>query len=307
MVCVTPFPWQGINTPASSATTKKLTLLIVYCLQKVPAAKWLGGNVFLWGVAAAASAGASDYRSLLVARIFLGIFEATVGPSLMLLSSQYYTRSEQAPRFTFWYMGLGVAQILGGIISFAFQHVHHASLEGWRIMFLVLGLITAIVGTLTFFFIPDTPIKAKWLSEDEKVALLQHVGENQTGVWSNTLNLKQIKDAVFDVQLWLLTLTTILVSPRFSVKFIDTKANPFPDLRIKRGRNHVFSDPGRRLRLLRSYLRPPQHPVWYCEHLLHSPRRLRYPQDFAPLGLERSLHHSRHHWWRLALLPTQAQ
>ena len=184
----------------------------MYCLQKIPAAKWLGGNVFLWGVAAAASAGAHDYRSLLVARVFLGIFEATVGPSLMLLSSQYYTRSEQAPRFTFWYMGLGVAQILGGIISFGFQQVHHESLEGWRIMFLVLGLVTALVGTLTFFFIPDTPIKASWLSDIEKVALLQHVSENQTGVWSTSVNLKQIWEAFFDVQLWLLTITTILIS-----------------------------------------------------------------------------------------------
>lgn len=191
----------------------RLIVSTVYCLQKVPAAKWLGGNVFLWGIAAAAAAGAHDYHSLLAARVFLGIFEATVGPSLMLISSQYYTRSEQAPRFTFWYMGLGVAQILGGIISFAFQHVHHASLEGWRIMFLVLGLVTAVVGTLTFFFIPDTPIKAKWLSEREKVALLQHVGENQTGVWSTTVNLKQIWESVSDIQLWLLTLTTILVSP----------------------------------------------------------------------------------------------
>lgn len=191
----------------------QLIVSTVYCLQKVPAAKWLGGNVFLWGIAAAASAGARDYHSLLAARVFLGIFEATVGPSLMLISSQYYTRSEQAPRFTFWYMGLGVAQILGGIISFAFQHVHHASLEGWRIMFLVLGLVTTVVGTLTFFFIPDTPIKAKWLSESEKVALLQHVGENQTGVWSTTVNLKQIWESVSDIQLWLLTLTTILVSP----------------------------------------------------------------------------------------------
>lgn len=183
----------------------------VYCLQKVPTAKWLGGNVFLWGVAAAASAGATSYRSLLAARVFLGIFEATVGPSLMLLSSQYYTRSEQAPRFTFWYMGLGVAQILGGIISFAFQHVQHAALEGWRIMFLVLGLVTAVVGILTFFFVPDTPIKAKWLSDSEKVALLQHVSDNQTGIWSTTLNLKQVWEALRDVQLWLLTLTTILV------------------------------------------------------------------------------------------------
>jgi MFS family permease len=188
---------------------------LVYCLQKAPPAKWLGGNVFLWGIAAAASAGAQNYRSLLTARIFLGIFEATVGPSLMLISSQYYTRSEQAPRFTIWYMGLGVAQILGGLISFGFQHVHHASIEGWRIMFLVLGLITSVVGGLTFFFIPDTPMKATWLSEHEKVALLQHVSENQTGVWSTTLNLSQILEAVLDPQLWLLTLTTILVRRTF--------------------------------------------------------------------------------------------
>ncbi|KAB8067734.1 major facilitator superfamily domain-containing protein [Aspergillus leporis] len=183
----------------------------VYCLQKVPAAKWLGINVTLWGVAAAASAGAHDYRSLLVARIFLGIFEATIGPSLMLLSSQFYTRSEQAPRFTFWYVGLGVAQIIGGIISFAFQQVHH-TFEGWRIMFLVLGLITALVGMLTMLFIPDTPMTARWLSESEKVALLRHVSTNQTGVWSSEINVKQIWEALMDAQLWLLTLTTICTS-----------------------------------------------------------------------------------------------
>jgi MFS family permease len=163
-------------------------------------------------VAAAASAGAHDYRSLLVARIFLGIFEATIGPSLMLLSSQFYTRSEQAPRFTFWYVGLGVAQIIGGIISFAFQQVHH-TFEGWRIMFLVLGLITALVGMLTMLFIPDTPMTARWLSESEKVALLRHVSTNQTGVWSSEINVKQIWEALMDAQLWLLTLTTICVCP----------------------------------------------------------------------------------------------
>ncbi|KAE8377124.1 MFS general substrate transporter [Aspergillus bertholletiae] len=183
----------------------------VYLLQKTPAAKWLGLNVTLWGVAAAASSGAHDYGSLLASRIFLGIFEATIGPSLMLLSSQFYTRSEQAPRFTFWYLGLGVAQILGGVISFAFQQVHH-SFAGWRIMFLVLGLVTMLVGVLTICFIPDTPMKARWLSETEKVALLRHVSVNQTGVWSSRVDVRQIWEAVRDVQLWLLTVTTICTS-----------------------------------------------------------------------------------------------
>ncbi|BCS10563.1 hypothetical protein ALUC_31380S [Aspergillus luchuensis] len=206
------------NEYTNTATWFFLAYLIaeapnIYCLQKVPAAKWLGANVALWGVAAAASAGAKNYATLLTARVFLGIFEATIGPSLMLISSQYYTKSEQAPRFTLWYNGLGVAQIIGGLVSFGFQHVHHgATLAGWRIMFLVIGLATVLIGVLTLLFIPDTPMKAKWLSEEEKVALLQHVSVNQTGVWSSTINLKQIWEAVLDIQLWLLVLITILIS-----------------------------------------------------------------------------------------------
>ncbi|PWY84766.1 putative MFS transporter [Aspergillus heteromorphus CBS 117.55] len=205
------------NEYTNTATWFFLAYLIaevpnIYCLQKAPAAKWLGANVTLWGVAAAASAGATNYTTLLTARVFLGIFEATIGPSLMLISSQYYTKSEQAPRFTFWYNGLGVAQIIGGLVSFGFQHVEHTSMAGWRIMFLVIGLVTVVVGVLTFLLIPDTPMQAPWLSSEEKVALLQHVSINQTGVWSSTFNGKQIWEAVRDVQLWLLTLITILIS-----------------------------------------------------------------------------------------------
>lgn len=80
---------------------------VAFILQKVSAPKWLGINVALWGVATACTAAAKDYHSLLAARIFLGIFEAAVAPALMLISSQWYTKFEQAPRFSLWYCGLG--------------------------------------------------------------------------------------------------------------------------------------------------------------------------------------------------------
>lgn len=217
-------------------------MTLVYFLQKIPPAKWLGFNVICWGIAAAAAAGAKDYTTLLVARIFLGIFEATVGPSLMLISSQYYTKSEQAPRFTFWFLGLGVAQIIGGIISFGFQHVH-SIFASWRIMFLVMGLITVVVGFSTLIYLPDTPMQAKWLSDDEKVALLQHARVNQTGIRNSKFNFRQILEAVLDVQVWLFCLMVALVRSPFSGHVCyprkyhhDTKANkrrycyskPFP-------------------------------------------------------------------------------
>lgn len=130
-------------------------------------AKWLAVNIFLWGIATACHAAAFNYYSLLAARIFLGVFEAAVAPCLMLISSQWYTKSEQAPRFSIWYCGLGMGQILGGIISYGFQHVQYANFAGWKMMFIVTGLITSLIGIITFFVLPDTPMKAKFLTDIE--------------------------------------------------------------------------------------------------------------------------------------------
>src|ERR1700712_598787 len=117
-----------------------------YILQKIPAGKWLGINVFLWGVSCAAAAGAFNYHSLLAARIFLGIFEAAIAPCLMLISSQYYTKTEQAPRFAVWYSGLGFGQVIGGLVSFVFQHITNKSFNAWQAMFVFIGLATALIG-----------------------------------------------------------------------------------------------------------------------------------------------------------------
>lgn len=186
---------------------------IVYFLQMVPAGKWLGANVTLWGVATACGAAAHNYQTLLVSRVFLGIFEATIGPSLLLISSQWYTKSEQAPRFSFWYLGLGLGQILGGAVSYGFQHIAPgAGLAGWRIMFVTLGAVTVVIGICTFVFLPDTPMKAGWLSDSEKVALLKHVSVNQTGIESRKFRPKEIVEALCDPQMYLMLISVVLVS-----------------------------------------------------------------------------------------------
>ncbi|KAI9843365.1 MAG: hypothetical protein M1838_002654 [Thelocarpon superellum] len=183
-----------------------------FFLQKISAAKWLGANVMLWGIATAATAAAHDYSTLLVGRIFLGIFEAAIAPSLMLISSQWYTKSEQAPRFSFWYCGLGLAQVLGGVCSYGFQMVEHPTFAGWRIMFLAVGLLTVCIGLATLLILPDSPMKASFLSESHKVALLRHVSINQTGIENKQFKPAQLLELVLDPQIWLMTLMTILIS-----------------------------------------------------------------------------------------------
>ena len=79
-------------------------------------------------------------------------------------------------------------------------------------MFVVLGVVTVIIGFATIILLPDSPLKAQFLSEAEKVALLKHVAINQTGIENNRIKAKQILDVVYDLQLWLMVLLTILVS-----------------------------------------------------------------------------------------------
>ncbi|KAL8946603.1 MAG: hypothetical protein Q9222_007023 [Ikaeria aurantiellina] len=181
-------------------------------LQRIPVAKWLGANVVLWGIATACTAAAHNYVTLLTARIFLGIFEAAIAPCLILISSQWYTKSEAAPRFSIWYAGLGLGQIIGGIVSYAFQQVQHPAFSGWKIMFIVLGLITVLIGFVTFFFLPDTPMQARFLSKADKVMLLKHVAVNQTGIRNKHYKLSQALEVLRDMQLWLMVLLTILIS-----------------------------------------------------------------------------------------------
>lgn len=164
-----------------------------------------------WGIVTACTAATTNYQTLLLARIFLGIFEAAISPSLMLIGSQWYTRSEQATRFSFWYCGLGLAQILGGVVSFAFQHIGTGGLAGWRIMFIALGFVTVVTGAVAALLLPDSPISANFLLAAEKVALLNHVSENRVGIESRRFKLSQLVELLLDLQFWLMGFITILV------------------------------------------------------------------------------------------------
>lgn len=131
----------------------------------------------------------------------------------MLITAQWYTKSEQAPRFAFWHSAPGVGQIFGGLLSFTFQHVpKNYPIASWRLMFVFLGVVTLIIGCLCFWFLPDTPMDARFLNDKEKVAILRHVSVNMTGIQSKKFHPKQLLEAATDVQIYLLVLIVTCVS-----------------------------------------------------------------------------------------------
>ncbi|KAF7293049.1 MFS domain-containing protein [Mycena indigotica] len=183
-----------------------------YIVQKVRPGKWLGFNMILWGVVTACMAAVNNYRGLVATRIMIGILEAATAPCLMLITGMWYTKSEAVIRFAIWYCGLGIAQMLGSLLSWGFQKVHHEALSGWRNMFLVLGCVTAATGIWALCSMPDSPMEASWLTEAEKRVAIQRVSVNQTGIKNTHFKWQHLRELVLDLQIWLMTCLIIVTS-----------------------------------------------------------------------------------------------
>ncbi|RMZ30757.1 hypothetical protein D0859_05156 [Hortaea werneckii] len=179
-----------------------------YGMQKLPTAKYLGVMVFLWGVIVTVTAACKNYGALIATRVLLGCFEAAVAPSLILITSMWYKAKEQPPRVGIWYLGVGTGTIIGSLISFGFQHYTDGTFTSWQIMFLVVGLVTCLVGGLTFLLLPDNPMRSR-LTHEQKVWAIERLRSNQTGVENKHFKPAQVVECFLDPQTWLLSLITI--------------------------------------------------------------------------------------------------
>ena len=68
----------------------------LWLLTKVPIGKYMGILIMLWGAALMAMAGCHNFAGLAVVRFFLGVFEASLLPCCILLTSIWWRREEHA-------------------------------------------------------------------------------------------------------------------------------------------------------------------------------------------------------------------
>ncbi|KAH7000504.1 major facilitator superfamily domain-containing protein [Ilyonectria destructans] len=176
-------------------------------IQMFPLAKYVSINVTLWGATLAAMAACTNYAGLLACRFFLGVLEAAIVPAWVLFTSQWYTKEEQAFRVGIWFSVCGAAQMFGGYFAYGVAtHVGkdpNAALEGWQIVFLFLGLLTALVGITFWFVMPDSPAVAGFLSNEEKSLHLERIRGNEQGIGTQAFKWKHVHEALADPMTWL--------------------------------------------------------------------------------------------------------
>jgi len=163
---------------------------------------WLGCAALGWGSSSTLMATGFNFPGMMVARIFLGVFEAGFGPGIPLYMSFWYTKHEMGTRMAYWFGFAAVAGAFGGLVAFGIQHAHTA-VSNWRLLFVVEGIPTILLGLLSIWLLPDRPEETNFLNEDERKIQLERMNRGLKADVGRTINKQHIWAAFRDWRIYL--------------------------------------------------------------------------------------------------------
>ncbi|MCH4875200.1 MFS transporter [Pseudomonas sp. TMW22091] len=148
-------------------------------LQRYGARAWLTRIMFTWGAAAMAMAFVRGETSFYVLRFILGAAEAGFFPGIIYYFTQWLPSTERGKAMAVFLSGSAIASVISGPVSGALLHVSGFSLHGWQWMFLIEGFASIVLCAFVWFWLQSHPRDAKWLSEEEKGALINAIALEQ--------------------------------------------------------------------------------------------------------------------------------
>jgi len=95
----------------------------------------------------------------------------------------------------------GFAQIIGGVVAYGIPKgtdTDQDALAGWKIMFLWIGLVTLAFGVALFFFMPDNPLKARFLTQRERIFAIERIRINLQGLGNKHFRKYRFVEALKD-------------------------------------------------------------------------------------------------------------
>ncbi|WP_026463736.1 MFS transporter [Adhaeribacter aquaticus] len=172
-------------TPATSSLLGSLFFLGYFFFQ-IPGAHYAANNsakklifwsLIAWGGLATATGMVSNISVLIVIRFMLGVVESAVMPSMLILLSNWFTKTERSRANTFLILGNPATVLWMSILS-----GYLINSVGWRWMFILEGLPAVIWAFFWWRLVDDKPQNAKWLSNEEKEALEERFAQEQAGI-----------------------------------------------------------------------------------------------------------------------------
>ncbi|MBM3563051.1 MAG: MFS transporter [Alphaproteobacteria bacterium] len=144
-----------------------------YIMHRVGARMWIARIMVSWGIVSALTAFIWNEASFVVLRLLLGVMEAGFAPGVILYLTYWIPAAQRARVLAGFLIAVPVSSAIGspisGLILASMDGV--GGISGWRWLFLMEALPSIVLGIVCFFYLPDGPESAKWLTSGEKASL----------------------------------------------------------------------------------------------------------------------------------------
>ncbi|KAG9125754.1 hypothetical protein FRC07_006336 [Ceratobasidium sp. 392] len=140
-----------------------------YCLKMIRPSRWIAFLMLSWGSLTIGMGGVRSFGSLTAVRFLLGAFEAGLFPGLVYFLTFWYRPEERSLRVALVLASSTLAGAFGGAIAYGVGYMNMVGgLEAWRWLFILEGIPSVLSSIFVWFFFPDFPETAHWLSPDER-------------------------------------------------------------------------------------------------------------------------------------------
>jgi ACS family 4-hydroxyphenylacetate permease-like MFS transporter len=175
---------------------------------------WLPRIMITWGLASAATMFAASASSLYAIRAVVGLAEGGFLPGVLLYLTLWFPKAHRAKANALFMVAQPLTIATGAFLSgFILSWKNPLGIAPWRILFLIEGLPSVILGIIAYFYLTDNPKDAKWLTADEKDALVRSLDpplrRDEPTPWREILsrNVILLSSAYFGL---IMTLNTIV-------------------------------------------------------------------------------------------------
>jgi len=138
-------------------------------LARVGARRWIARIAITWGLLSACMMFVRGPTSLYVLRFCIGVAEAGFFPGIVYYLSHWFTARDRARAVALFTTGIPISAVIGGPLSGALLGLKGVGgLAGWQWLFLIEGLPAVVLGVGALWYLTDTPLQAKWLTQEER-------------------------------------------------------------------------------------------------------------------------------------------
>ncbi|KAF4554809.1 MFS-type transporter-like protein 48 [Elsinoe fawcettii] len=169
----------------------------------VPPHIWGAGVTFCWGLFSTLQAVTTTWGGMMALRFLLGAAEAGYGPGIIYLLTFFYLRREIGFRIGVFLSMAPLATCFAGALAYGITH-ERGSISPWRLLFIVEGVPTILMAPVVWFFLPDSPHKARFLTAEEKdLASAREVRQVGTTSRIGGINWSDALHSFLDIKSWL--------------------------------------------------------------------------------------------------------